>query len=64
MNCTRRTAIAAVSCTLAWPPSFAMGKWPEKPIRLIVPLAAGSAVDNAARIVMQKVGERVGQGRA
>ena len=29
--------------------------YPSKPIKLIVPLAAGSAVDNAARIVMQKV---------
>ena len=25
--------------------------WPDKPIRMIVPLAAASAVDNAARIV-------------
>jgi hypothetical protein len=33
------------------------GAWPSaKPIRIIVPLAAGSAVDNAARIVAQKMG--------
>jgi tripartite-type tricarboxylate transporter receptor subunit TctC len=34
--------------------------YPQKPIRLIVPLAAGSAVDNAARIVMQKVATNMG----
>ena len=37
------------------------GTYPSKPIRLIVPLAAGSAVDNAARIVAQKMGQNMGQ---
>ncbi len=36
--------------------------YPNKPIKLIVPLAAGSAVDNAARIVMQKMSTQMGQG--
>jgi tripartite-type tricarboxylate transporter receptor subunit TctC len=36
--------------------------WPSaKPIRMIVPLAAGSAVDNAARIVAQKMSQNMGQ---
>jgi tripartite-type tricarboxylate transporter receptor subunit TctC len=35
--------------------AWAQSVYPNKPIKLIVPLAAGSAVDNAARIVMQKV---------
>ena len=34
--------------------SCAQSAYPNKPIRMVVPLAAGSAVDNAARIVMQK----------
>ncbi|MFM9992745.1 MAG: Bug family tripartite tricarboxylate transporter substrate binding protein [Burkholderiaceae bacterium] len=34
--------------------------YPSKPIKMIVPLAAGSAVDNAARIVMQKVASNMG----
>ena len=37
------------------------GNYPSKPIRMIVPLAAGSAVDNAARIVAQKMGQNMGQ---
>ncbi len=35
--------------------------YPNKPIRMIVPLAAGSAVDAAARIVAQKMGQNMGQ---
>ncbi len=35
--------------------------YPSKPIRMIVPLAAGSAVDAAARIVAQKMGQNMGQ---
>jgi tripartite-type tricarboxylate transporter receptor subunit TctC len=42
--------------------SFAQNAYPNKPIKLIVPLAAGSAVDNAARIVVQKMSADMGQG--
>ncbi|WP_137916936.1 tripartite tricarboxylate transporter substrate binding protein [Hydrogenophaga sp. 2FB] len=42
----------------------AQNSYPNKPIRMIVPLAAGSAVDNAARLVTQKMGESMGQGIA
>ena len=34
--------------------------YPTKPIRMIVPLAAGSAVDNAARILAQKMSQNMG----
>jgi tripartite-type tricarboxylate transporter receptor subunit TctC len=36
-------------------------RWPDRPIRLIVPLPAGSAVDIVARTVTQKLSERLGQ---
>jgi tripartite-type tricarboxylate transporter receptor subunit TctC len=39
----------------------ASGGYPNKPIRMIVPLAAGSAVDNAARILAEKMGRNMGQ---
>ena len=44
-------------------PAFAQAPaaYPNKPIRMIVPLAAGSAVDNAARILAQKMSQNIGQ---
>ena len=41
--------------------AFAQGNYPERPIKMIVPLAAASAVDVAARIVTQKMSENMGQ---
>lgn len=39
----------------------AQGNYPDRPIKMIVPLAAASAVDVAARIVTQKMAENMGQ---
>jgi tripartite-type tricarboxylate transporter receptor subunit TctC len=36
-------------------------RWPERPIRLIVPFTPGSSSDTVARLVGQKLGERLGQ---
>src|SRR6201995_2756651 len=47
--------IAGNSC------AFAQGNYPDRPIKMIVPLAAASAVDVAARIVTQKMSENMGQ---
>src|ERR1700744_970503 len=41
--------------------ALAQEAYPERPIRMIVPLAAASAVDVAARIVTQKMGDDMGQ---
>jgi tripartite-type tricarboxylate transporter receptor subunit TctC len=42
-------------------PTFAKADdYPNRPIRMIVPLAAASSVDNAARIVTQKMTESLG----
>ena len=35
--------------------------WPDKPIRMIVPLPAGAAVDVIGRLICTKLGERLGQ---
>jgi tripartite-type tricarboxylate transporter receptor subunit TctC len=45
--------------TLIARPAFA--QWPERPIKLIVPFAAGSSSDTIARIIGGKLGERLGQ---
>jgi tripartite-type tricarboxylate transporter receptor subunit TctC len=42
-------------------PAQAQSNYPSKPIKMIVPLAAGSAVDNAARIVAAKMSQGLGQ---
>ena len=39
----------------------AQTSYPNKPIHMIIPLAAASAVDNAARIVMQRMSINMGQ---
>ncbi len=36
-------------------------RWPERPIRLIVPFTPGSSSDTVARLVAQKLGERLRQ---
>ena len=41
--------------------AMAQQAYPDRPIRMIVPLAAASAVDVAARIVTQKMAENMGQ---
>ena len=48
-----------VAASTSVSPAFA--EWPERPIRLIVPFAAGSSSDTIARIIGIKLGERLGQ---
>jgi len=55
-----RTGIAAL-CLAAATHAAGQQGYPNKPIRMIIPLAAASAVDNAARIVTQKMSANMGQ---
>jgi tripartite-type tricarboxylate transporter receptor subunit TctC len=49
-----------LAATLTAPAAFAQpANWPERPIRLVVPFTAGSSSDIVARIVAQKLGERL-----
>jgi tripartite-type tricarboxylate transporter receptor subunit TctC len=41
--------------------AMAQANYPDRPIKMIVPLAAASAVDVAARIVTQKMADNMGQ---
>src|SRR5258708_4932692 len=54
------TLIPALALLLALPAN-AQTSYPDRPIKMIVPLAAASAVDVAARIVAQKMADNVGQ---
>jgi tripartite-type tricarboxylate transporter receptor subunit TctC len=53
--------LAVFSLSLTANFAAAQGSYPNKTIKIIVPLAAGSAVDNAARIVAQKMAQNIGQ---
>jgi tripartite-type tricarboxylate transporter receptor subunit TctC len=56
-----RAAFALLLAFAATGPAFAQAEWPARPIRLIVPFTAGSSSDIVARIVAQKLGERLKQ---
>jgi tripartite-type tricarboxylate transporter receptor subunit TctC len=53
-----RRLLAVLACAL---PTAVPAQYPGKPIRMVIPLAAASAVDNAARIVTQKMAANMGQ---
>ena len=59
MNIVIRGFIALLALTLAWP--AAAQKYPNKPVRIIVPFAAGGVTDIAGRLIAQRLSERLGQ---
>jgi tripartite-type tricarboxylate transporter receptor subunit TctC len=54
-------AAAGAAALTAAPALFAQSGWPNQPIRLIVPYAAGGANDVTLRLVSKHVAERLGQ---
>ncbi|MES2191853.1 MAG: tripartite tricarboxylate transporter substrate binding protein [Pseudomonadota bacterium] len=64
MNTNRRHALAAIASLAAtpWAASNAFAQaWPNKPIRMIVPYAAGGGTDAFARTVAPRMGDILGQ---
>lgn len=61
MNLSRRAlALACAFTSVAFADARAQ-TWPERPVRLIVPFAAGGPTDVIARVVAQKLTEGMGQ---
>ena len=57
-----RAAIVLCCAALAGAPAFAQAqRFPERPIRLIVPIAPGGGLDTIARAVSQKLTDDLGQ---
>jgi tripartite-type tricarboxylate transporter receptor subunit TctC len=58
-TCRNRFLLAAVP--LLFTPPAAAQKYPDRPVRIVVPYLAGGGVDTAARLVGQSLGEQLGQ---
>ena len=54
-------AALAATCLVAAPPAFAQATWPARPIRAVVPFAAGAATDTVARTVLERMAKQLGQ---
>jgi tripartite-type tricarboxylate transporter receptor subunit TctC len=60
MRFPQRAVLAAIAAVVSVG-ALAQQPYPSKPIRMIVPLAAASAVDNAARLVAEHMSRTLGQ---
>lgn len=58
----RRAVLAAASAAALWPlAARAQPAWPARPVTLIVPFSAGGNVDTTARLIGQRLQQRLGQ---
>lgn len=58
---TRRTVLAGMSATAAWPARQALAAWPERNITMMHGLAPGGGVDVSARLIAEGLSKRLGQ---
>ena len=61
MNCKAFAIITTVALAAIGPSQALAQAYPTKPVRLVVPFPPGGSTDIVARIVAQRLGERIGQ---
>ncbi len=60
-NPSRRLLLAASATVLAAPAAWAQAAWPTKPVRIVVPFAAGGTTDILARAIAPELSRAFGQ---
>jgi tripartite-type tricarboxylate transporter receptor subunit TctC len=60
MSLTRRLVLLTLPLLLA-APLPAQAKWPEKPVRLVLPFGAGGVADVTSRLLAEKLGQKFGE---
>jgi tripartite-type tricarboxylate transporter receptor subunit TctC len=58
---TRIAAACGVALMLSAAPAFAQGKYPDKPVKIILPFGPGGVADITTRLVAEKLGAKLGQ---
>ena len=57
----RALAMIAAALTLSLAPGAAEAKWPEKPVRIVLPFGPGGVADVTARIMADRLSKKLGQ---
>ena len=61
MNLQRRKALALLAAGAASPWAHAQERWPDKPVRVVVPFGPGGVADLTARAVGDQLSKQLGQ---
>jgi tripartite-type tricarboxylate transporter receptor subunit TctC len=57
----RAPAVIAAALAVSLSPGVAQAKWPEKPVRIVLPFGPGGVADVTARIMADRLSKKLGQ---